>query len=108
MELKRKPDVEIPPDLIESIEAFPLHREVNHCGTSFQVSPFDIYADCPHCGRRIKVRSFTAGSEIEDVFDAVFAWMNQPRAEELVRRRQQVIRQDQDPSPTDGREASEG
>lgn len=96
MELKRKQDVEIPPDLIESIEMFPLHREVSHCGETFQVSPFDIYANCPRCGCRIKVRSFAVGSELEDLFDAVFTWMNQPGAEELVRRRRQVIQQDQD------------
>ena len=96
MELKRKQDVEISPDLVESIEAFPLHRDVSHCGTTFQVSPFDIYADCPRCGTRIKVRSFAASPELEDVFDAVFAWMNQPGAEELVRRRRQAIEQDQE------------
>lgn len=96
MELKRNPDVEIPPDLIEAIETFPLHRDVTHCGETFQVSPFDIYADCPRCGRRIKVRSFAGDVELEDVFDAVFAWMNRPGSEELVRRRQQVIQQDRD------------
>lgn len=96
MELKRKQDVEILPDPIESIEAFPLHREVRHCGETFQVPPFDIYADCPRCGGHIKVRSFAAGLELEDVFDAVFAWMSQPGAEEMVRRRQQVIQQDPD------------
>lgn len=96
MELKRNPDVEIPADLIEAIESFPLHREIAHCGATFRVSPFDIYASCPRCGHRIKVRSFSAGSELEDVFDAVFAWMSQPGAEELVRYRQRVIQQDQD------------
>ena len=96
MELKRTHDVEIPADLIEAIASFPLHREVAHCGETFHVSSFDIYADCPRCGRRLKVRSFAAASELEDVFDAVFAWMSQSGAEELVRRRQQVLQQDQD------------
>lgn len=96
MELKRTQDVEIPPELIEAIDTFPLHREIAHCGETFQVSPFDIYADCPRCGTRIKVRSFAAVSELEDVFDAVFAWMSQPGAEELVRRRQQVLQEDED------------
>ncbi|HTU92090.1 MAG TPA: hypothetical protein VMF69_18545 [Gemmataceae bacterium] len=81
---------------LESIESFPLHREVRHCGETCHVSPFDIYARCPRCGARIKVRSFAGGVEVEDVFDAVFAWMNQPGAEELVRRRQQVLQQDPD------------
>jgi hypothetical protein len=96
MELKRTQEIEIPPNLIESIESFPLHREIAHCGETFQVSPFDIYADCPRCGGRIKVRSFAAISELEDIFDAVFEWMSQPGAAELVRRRQQVIQQDAD------------
>jgi hypothetical protein len=96
MELKRNTEVEIPSDLLEAIETLPLHREVRHCGETFQVSPFDIYADCPRCGSRIKVRSFAGGVEIEDVFDAVFAWMIQPGTEEIVRRRQHVLQQDPD------------
>lgn len=96
MELKRNTEVEIPAELLETIESFPLQREVRHCNETFHVSPFDIYADCPRCGVRIKVRSFSGGMEVEDVFDAVFAWMNEPGAEELVRRRRQVLLQDQD------------
>jgi hypothetical protein len=96
MEMKRNHDLEIPADLIESIETFPLQRDITHCEETFQVPSFTIYADCPRCGARIKVRSFGAVAEIEDVFDAVFTWMSQPGAEELVRRRQQVLQQDQD------------
>ena len=52
-------------------------------------------------GRRIlqeaaEVRSFAAVTEIEDVFDAVFAWMNQPGAAELASQRRQVIASDSD------------
>jgi hypothetical protein len=81
---------------LKLIDAFPLHREVRHCGETFHVSPFEIYADCPRCGDRIKVRSFAGRVEIEDLFDAVFAWMTQPGAEEIVRRRQKVLQQDPD------------
>ena len=94
MELKHTPDVEIPAGVLEAIAAFPLQREVRHCGHCFAVSPFDLYAECPRCHARVKVRSFSGGAEIEDVFDAVFEWMNQPGAEELARRRRQVIEQD--------------
>ncbi len=45
------------------------------------MSPFAIYAACPSCGTRLKVRSFASAPELEDVFDAVFTWMNQPGAE---------------------------
>src|SRR5258708_25656586 len=60
--------------LLDEIENLPAHRDVTHCGTTWQVSPFDIYAQCPVCRTRLKVRSF-GGSEIQDLFHAVFAWM---------------------------------
>ncbi len=92
----RKPQQLIPPDLIDSIVAFPLHREIRHCGQAFEVSSFDLYATCPHCGARLKVRSFSGGVELEDVFDAVFAWMSQPGAAEVVCTRQRVLEADKD------------
>jgi hypothetical protein len=96
MELKHEPDLLIPPRLITAIESFPLEREVSHCGERFSASPFDIYAECPKCGARLKVRSFSGVTEIEDVFDAVFSWMTQPGASELIRRRQQAISEDRE------------
>lgn len=84
------PTAEVPvsPALIDALASFPVHREVGHCGATFRVSPFDLYATCPACGARVKVRGFSAGPELEDVFDAVMGWMLQPGAEALVRRRQ--------------------
>jgi len=96
MPLHQFAEVEIPPRLIESIQTFPLRREVKHCGSTFEVSPFDLYADCPHCRSRVKVRAFSASAEIEDVFDAVFEWMSQPGAPELVQRRQEALAADRD------------
>jgi hypothetical protein len=87
-------DVDVPQALLDAIATFPLKREVMHCGQSFEVSPFDIYATCPVCKTRFKVRAFGAVSEIEDVFDAVFGWMNQPGAAEIVRERQREIAAD--------------
>ncbi len=84
------------PDLLEEIRSFPVKRQVEHCGQTFFVSPFDFYAECPQCRTRIKVRSFSGVIEIEDVFDAVFAWMNRAGAEAIVRRRQQEIKEDED------------
>lgn len=86
--------VAIPSDLVEAIRSMPVERTVEHCGEQWLVSPFDIYATCPHCGLNVKVRAFTGGAEIEDVFDAVFEWMNQARAEELVRQRRDVLKAD--------------
>lgn len=60
-------ELDVMPQLLEAIAPFPLKREVSHCGTVFAVSSFDIYATCPVCKARIKVRSFTSNTEIEDV-----------------------------------------
>src|SRR4051812_19229166 len=92
---KTEPPV-VPHDLLEAIRCFPVRREVNHCGEVFAVSPFEFYAECPRCGARVKVRSFAAVTELEDVFDAVFEWMSQPEAQEIARRRQQILAEDRE------------
>jgi hypothetical protein len=96
MELQARSRIDVPASLIDAIRSFPLEREVEHCGNKFTVSPFDIYATCPHCGDQIKLRSFAAAGEIEDVFDAVFEWLLQPEARELAKARQRVIAADED------------
>ena len=94
MERMRKTEQYLSHDLIEAIQALPLSRDVLHCGQTFAVSPFDLYANCPQCRARIKVRAFSGLVEIEDVFDAVFAWMNRPGTESAVCERQKVIAED--------------
>ena len=96
MKIESQARLDISPDLLDAIKAFPVCRTVQHCGTTFSASPFDIYADCPTCGARIKVRSFSAATEIEDVFDAVFEWMSDAAAREAAARRQQAIESDRD------------
>ncbi len=71
MEVKVHTDLITAHDLLEAIRSFPLKRLLEHCGTQFLVAPFDFHATCPQCRTRIKVRSFSGVSEIEDVFDAV-------------------------------------
>jgi hypothetical protein len=78
-------------ELPEAIRAFPVEKKVEHCGVEFAASPLDIYAECPRCGTRLKLRSFSAVTEIEDVFDAVFEWMNRQGAQESARRRRIVL-----------------
>lgn len=82
--------------LIDAIKSFPTRKAVTHCGTTFYVNPFGIYATCPHCATTVKIRSFAAVTELEDVFDAVFEWMNQPGVLPFVRERQEAIKQDAD------------
>jgi hypothetical protein len=89
-------DSGIPWKLIEGIKSTPLQREVEHCGNTFLVSPFDIYSTCPNCGTRIKVRACSGVTELEELFDAVFEWMNRPGAEEIARRRREEIAEDND------------
>ena len=87
--------VDVPSARIDAIRAMPTVRVVEHCGTVWSVSPFDTYSKCPHCGVQIKLRSFSGCPEIEDVFDAVFEWMNQSGAEDLARQRRNTIREDE-------------
>ncbi len=94
LKLEQSAGVEITEGLLEAIRSLPPQRVVEHCGSRVPISPFDLYADCPHCATRVKVRSFSAGAEVEDVFDAVFEWMNQPGAQDLARRRQEMLRED--------------
>ena len=91
MSIAKQADVIVTQDLLEAIVSLPTQREVQHCGETFAVFPFAIYAECPACKARFKVRSFAAAPEIEDVFDAVFTWMNQPGAAEIAQQRQQEI-----------------
>lgn len=88
MTLKNAPEVEVSSDLLEAIRNYPVEREVEHCGQRWGAPPFSIYAACPHCGARVKLRSFSAGTELEDVFDAVMEWLSKPGASEAARLRQ--------------------
>lgn len=94
MKLQTPSSLAVTSDLLDAIRAFPTQREVEHCGTKFAVSPLAFYAACPRCGVRVKVRSYSGISEIEDVFDAVLEWMGQPKARDHVQRRQEEIEAD--------------
>lgn len=96
MTIQSNTNAHVSADLIDAIRSFPVSRATKHCDSVFNVSPFDIYATCPDCGERIKLRSFSALPDIEDVFDAVFEWMGNPDAKELAIRRLQVIADDDD------------
>jgi hypothetical protein len=91
MEMNQQTTLDIPMGLLEAIRSLPVKREIEHCGLPVFASPFDFYAHCPRCGTRIKLRSFSGASEVEDIFDAVFDWMQDPVAREAATRRQQQI-----------------
>jgi hypothetical protein len=91
MDLKRQPEINLSEAELEAIRSFPTQREVEHCGVKFVISPFDFYATCPQCGTKLKVRSFSAHPEIEDLFDAVFEWLNQPGAGEVALSRRAAL-----------------
>lgn len=94
MSIANTPDLEISQELLESVENFPSAREVAHCGQTFLISPLETYATCPGCGVRIKVRSFTAALEIEDLFDAFAEWLANPDAARIIHDRQQQLAED--------------
>jgi hypothetical protein len=72
--------IPIPRGLTDAIRSLADSRAVEHCGTQFQVNPLAMYGKCPQCGAEIKLRSFSAGDEIEDVIDAVLTWINSTAA----------------------------
>jgi hypothetical protein len=86
--------VEVSAELVEALRSFPRARTVDHCGSALQVSPLALYAECPICRQRVKLRAFSAEHEIEDVFDAVLEWMNEPQALAYAEQRRKEIGHD--------------
>jgi hypothetical protein len=86
--------VDVPPSLLSAIKGFPPFRDVEHCGVTFEVSPFEPECACPKCGVRLVLRA-SSSVQIEDVFDAVFYWMEiADHADELVEDRRRWFRED--------------
>lgn len=81
-------------ELVDAVESFPIIREVNHCGETFSVSPFDLSAKCPTCNARIKLRAFSANLELEDLFDAFLGWLANPEAAKIAAERQKQLKED--------------
>lgn len=82
--------------IVEAIENFPIDREVIHCNSKFCVSPFAHYGVCPRCGVQLKLRHMSAHTDLEDVFDAVFHWMNRPGAHDHAQQRiQELVQEDE-------------
>ena len=83
-----------PHKLVEIIRNFPTEVDFMHCGVSQRLSPFAIYGKCEKCGIKVKLWSFTASTEVHDVFDAFFEWLLKDGAAEVARKRQAEILSD--------------
>lgn len=84
-------------DVLEDIESLPHYREYvcPRCGHDNEEYVLIIQANCEKCDLRVKLRGFASiGTEIEDVIDAVLAWIGQDDEFELAMVRKQVIDSD--------------
>lgn len=94
MHTDKRKDLSISASLLEAIQSFPLQREMAHCGQKFRASSLDIYGICPRCGQEVKLRSFSAVPELEDVFDAFIAWTLKSGVMEVIARRQKALKEE--------------
>ena len=65
-------------EVIDEIQTLPHYREYTcrKCGHNQKVFILKIQSICEQCGRECKFRGFAPiGSELEDVIEAVLAWM---------------------------------
>ena len=81
-------------DVLERIEALPHYRTItcSQCGHTQRFYSLLVNADCEECHTHFKLRSFVSiGGEIEDVVDAVLAWLGEGQEFELAMARKRVI-----------------
>ena len=81
-------------DVIERIEDLPHYRDFtcSHCGHRQRTYTLLIQVQCEKCNTRLKIRGHASiGAEIEDVIDAVLAWLGEGEEFEMAMQRKQVI-----------------
>src|SRR3972149_10897715 len=81
-------------DVIKDIENLSHYREYicSQCGQKQKIYILRIHAGCEKCGARSKLRGFASiGSEIEDVIDAVLAWLGNGVDRESAMQRKGII-----------------
>jgi ribosomal protein S27E len=81
-------------NVIEDIETLSHYREYKckNCGHNQKAYVLTIQEKCEKCGQIGKLRGYSAiGSEIEDVVDAVLAWLGQGDDFESAMERKRVI-----------------
>ena len=80
-------------DEIRKLDHF--HTIKCQCGGSIRFHTLQIYAECRECGTKTKVRAFGgAGTEIQDVIDAVLEWAGEGESFEAVMDRRKAILED--------------
>jgi DNA-directed RNA polymerase subunit RPC12/RpoP len=85
-------------DVISHIEGLPRYREYvcPTCGHNQRAYALVIQANCEECGARVKLRGYAAvGSEVEDVIDAVLAWLGDGEDFKLAMERKRTLDTDE-------------
>jgi transcription elongation factor Elf1 len=83
-------------EVIEHIDNLPHYREFTcrQCGHKQKVHSLVVQSHCEKCGASVKLRRYAASPEIEDVIDAVLAWLGRGEEFELAMERKRVIDSD--------------
>jgi transcription elongation factor Elf1 len=79
--------------VIEDIENLPHYREYTcrQCGHKQKAYILVVNSRCEQCGVCGKLRRYAASPEIEDVIDAVLAWLGEGEEFELAMERKRAI-----------------
>jgi hypothetical protein len=83
--------------VIEDITNLPHYREFicNQCGHKQRAYSLVVQTHCENCKTTLKLRGYAAiGSEVEDVIDAVLAWLGQGDELELAMQRKRIVDMD--------------
>lgn len=80
-------------EIIEGIENLPHYREFTcrQCGHRQRVYSLVVRSHCEKCKTSVKLRRYAASPEIEDIIDAVLAWLGEGEEFELAMKRKRVI-----------------
>jgi len=80
--------------VIDKIGHVPHYREFicGECGTKQSAYSLLIQTNCQKCNARVKLRGYGAlGSEVEDVIDAVLAWIGKgEKLEQALLRKKEI------------------
>jgi hypothetical protein len=85
--------------IITEIEQLPHFRtfKCSRCSAEMRVHALQMYAVCPQCSVKHKCRAFgAAGTELQDVIDAVLTWAGEGESFEAVMAHRKKILADDD------------